>query len=518
MKNLIIVMAAALNVMVAAAVTQAQMPGDTVGQTQYYNQSQGPCGNRVLLDSLGTVYVTWTNGSNNNTVRHIYFNHKTADGWDAPGVGMQVSLSSGAGYPCLALLPDDQPAILYHRTSTTFDSIYMFTTMEVLYPPNRSTPNHRYVWPNFAIDRSGRIHVVATWKNLIPGSWMDFMYTRSDDGGYTWTPVQSVDTLTTVSPIIVSSPVSDRVAIIYSHPTTMESQTNNDVYCIVSDDGINWDWNDRINLTGYGQGDSLFALADHDAIFDYDDRLHIAWVGCRVDQDQIPFGSVYLYQYVDDPGINVEVTRYELDDTCEVTPWSYAVSNISLSASRDGGIYAVYSKIECPAINDNGELFAQASYDGGLGWGQPVNITNTPAHSEIYPFVAERADTALHVFYLGYTGDGVVYHMMMYYPFPLNLLGGIDDMAMPCNFALHQNYPNPFNAATTIPIEMGERTIARLTIYDIVGREVAVPFSGTLGPGRHQVVWRPGDTPSGVYFARLSSGESAITRRMILLK
>ena len=45
---------------------------------------------------------------------------------------------------------------------------------------------------------------------------------------------------------------------------------------------------------------------------------------------------------------------------------------------------------------------------------------------------------------------------------------------LPVQFALHANYPNPFNNRTVIDLELPFREDVRLSVYDLLGREVAV--------------------------------------------
>ena len=87
-------------------------------------------------------------------------------------------------------------------------------------------------------------------------------------------------------------------------------------------------------------------------------------------------------------------------------------------------------------------------------------------------------------------------------------------------FRLGQNYPNPFNPTTRIEfnIQEGLRGPVRLTINDILGREVAVLIDGSMSPGTHRVTWDGAQFPSGLYLCRLTAGASSATRRMILLR
>jgi len=105
---------------------------------------------------------------------------------------------------------------------------------------------------------------------------------------------------------------------------------------------------------------------------------------------------------------------------------------------------------------------------------------------------------------------------------------------LPMIFNLFQNYPNPFNPSTKIkfaiptsPSKMergteGEEKVT-LTIYDVLGREVATLVNEKLQPGTYEVEWpapsgNASDFPSGVYFYKLETGDFSQTKKMVLMK
>ncbi|UCC79596.1 MAG: T9SS type A sorting domain-containing protein [Candidatus Zixiibacteriota bacterium] len=96
----------------------------------------------------------------------------------------------------------------------------------------------------------------------------------------------------------------------------------------------------------------------------------------------------------------------------------------------------------------------------------------------------------------------------------------VDDVIppLPEEIVLLQNYPNPFNAATNIEFILSGRSYLSITIYNILGQEVANLYSGIKPPGVHTLTWNAGDYPSGVYFARLEAGNITKSMKMILLK
>ena len=83
---------------------------------------------------------------------------------------------------------------------------------------------------------------------------------------------------------------------------------------------------------------------------------------------------------------------------------------------------------------------------------------------------------------------------------------------------LEPNYPNPFNPSTSIRFLLPEAGRATLTVFDALGRPVAVVADGEFEAGAHQVDFRAAGLPSGSYTYMLSAGGRTVARRMMLLK
>ncbi|HBC47749.1 MAG TPA: hypothetical protein DCZ43_11940, partial [candidate division Zixibacteria bacterium] len=81
-----------------------------------------------------------------------------------------------------------------------------------------------------------------------------------------------------------------------------------------------------------------------------------------------------------------------------------------------------------------------------------------------------------------------------------------------------QNYPNPFNPTTQIAFELPEAGPVTLEIYDILGRLIDKPIDGFYSAGGHAVTWDGSHVSSGIYFYRLTAGDSYQIRRMTLMK
>jgi len=91
---------------------------------------------------------------------------------------------------------------------------------------------------------------------------------------------------------------------------------------------------------------------------------------------------------------------------------------------------------------------------------------------------------------------------------------------IPAEYSLSQNYPNPFNPITKIKFSISGKSVAQtfLSVYDVLGNEVAVIVNQNLKPGIYETDWDASSYPSGVYFYKLQAGEFNETRKMVFLK
>jgi hypothetical protein len=90
--------------------------------------------------------------------------------------------------------------------------------------------------------------------------------------------------------------------------------------------------------------------------------------------------------------------------------------------------------------------------------------------------------------------------------------------SLPDRFMLLQNYPNPFNARTTFRFVLPKSQNVKLTIYDLLGRQVETLLDEYKLAGVHAVAFDASHLSNGVYFYRLRAGETVETKRMVLLK
>ena len=92
------------------------------------------------------------------------------------------------------------------------------------------------------------------------------------------------------------------------------------------------------------------------------------------------------------------------------------------------------------------------------------------------------------------------------------------EIEIPKEYQLSQNYPNPFNPSTTIEYSLPVNSNVKLVVYDALGNQLEVLYSGESSAGNHSVTWNADNYASGIYFYRLESDNFVQARKMLLLK
>ena len=96
---------------------------------------------------------------------------------------------------------------------------------------------------------------------------------------------------------------------------------------------------------------------------------------------------------------------------------------------------------------------------------------------------------------------------------------GIEDLpSHPLTYSLGQNFPNPFNPSTMIQYQLASAGPVKLTVYDILGRQVATLVDGLQTQGTHEVRFDAGALASGVYVYRIQTPGYVQQKKMVLQK
>jgi hypothetical protein len=249
------------------------------------------------------------------------------------------------------------------------------------------------------------------------------------------------------------------------------------------------------------EGPLLFMHTDHDdsLIFDFGitDGDSLAGHFSRFIPDDMDMDLyVMLYYHVEGmPALALVDTTITFPDGTErriVWGDDIPVSGFDKETFMNS-FFLAYDNLPLPGHGDNKPFY----FVEGMG------VMHTPVNHRHLPLK-------------GYTSpDGTVYGHK-YDEFIVSVPG---EPQRPAVFTLHQNYPNPFNPSTVIRYTLHNRSAVELSIFDITGRLVAIPFNMEQGEGEYSVSFDASNLAGGVYmYVLLANGVFSQSRKMILIK
>ena len=187
----------------------------------------------------------------------------------------------------------------------------------------------------------------------------------------------------------------------------------------------------------------------------------------------------------------------------------FITSNIWYNLSADGG--ATWWGAKALSITPGViQAFSSQAHDLQFVPGPPDSLTARILYLEM-PNVAGSQ-----------TGAAPPAGDIMYQEFhpPIIIWIGVSERRsdVPVKFGLEQNFPNPFNPSTTIRYELPRASVVRLTVYDMLGREVIVLVNERKNSGSYEVNFDGSGLASGVYVYRLQSEGFVQAKKLLLLK
>lgn len=158
------------------------------------------------------------------------------------------------------------------------------------------------------------------------------------------------------------------------------------------------------------------------------------------------------------------------------------------------------------------------NYTSGSNWSTPLPVTTSWAHDLRYAVVALGADQWGAAFV---TDDGSTpaTGAVVFAKFQRGATAVAEEPTpVPSRIELFQNYPNPFNPSTQIAYELPVSSRVRLTVYDVLGDQVAVLADGMQTAGQHVATWDATGRATGIYFSRLEADGQVVVRKMVLMR
>ena len=99
----------------------------------------------------------------------------------------------------------------------------------------------------------------------------------------------------------------------------------------------------------------------------------------------------------------------------------------------------------------------------------------------------------------------------------------LDNELTPNDFILSPAYPNPFNPVAHFDLIIPYGEFVKMTVFDILGREVTILKNGMMAPGQYKIAWHGIDNfgksvSSGSYFLVMKYGEKTKVQKLVFLK
>lgn len=160
------------------------------------------------------------------------------------------------------------------------------------------------------------------------------------------------------------------------------------------------------------------------------------------------------------------------------------------------------------AYDEDRQLFDIIKIEDGSIWGQTSELPNNYNEMKIigryhndYRRLAVRYGDEIRIFAFGdpITEDA-------------------DDTPTIPQSYLFTAYPNPFNPSTTLEFSLPVYEDVRLSVFNTLGQEVAVLTDKQHSPGKYSYTFDASVLPSGIYFARMATDRSQVTKKLVLLK
>jgi photosystem II stability/assembly factor-like uncharacterized protein len=253
------------------------------------------------------------------------------------------------------------------------------------------------------------------------------------------------------------------------------------------------------------------------------------WFGTNNSRLYRSLNSGVNWSSVTAPEVNSSAVWVYLDTS--YYPYVLSGGNKVFSTTTNG---ATWTQLNCPDSSIPIRGFCPMYY--GVFDYQPMGSYVVRNNNKVYTFMGvynvEYTAPAGNYNHMGYDGNQFYWE----YTFAVRSNGGITrislfrgggitrlDGEIPIAYSLSQNYPNPFNPSTvirfTIPLTGKSRAVeTQIKIFDVLGKEIAVPVNEQLSPGTYEVNFDASRLTSGIYFYRLNAGEFTETKRMILVK
>jgi len=396
---------------------------------------------RMAVDAYGRIHVVWNERVVNLPLQHEIHYSRSADNgrtWSAMGGDIIISFNDGinAEYPSAIAVdshnsiyvvwPEKDPDIkeIHYSISTDAGISWSGQTGDhILSYPGGTDANN----PAMAIDLNNVIHVV--WNQTWQGGTTEIYYSRSTDGGNTWSS-QSVETIISfpdgenaTTPDIAVGPANE-ICVVFRE-THDSLSTHNVINATISTNGgITWTGTSADHPTT-----QAIRIAQYPHVeIDPDGNMHATFHGTQ------SLASPYHYEIYYTRSSDGGTTWSGLIADRVISYWEPdgpSASNPNMGMDHCGNPLVIWNENH---IGDYDEIHISASTDGGVTWSgefQDEIVSFPDNHPAYRPFIVAGIDDTLHVTWEEVTTTS--YYQMHYSrgdPLCIPGLEAIDDLTI----------------------------------------------------------------------------------------
>ncbi len=225
----------------------------------------------------------------------------------------------------------------------------------------------------------------------------------------------------------------------------------------------------------------------------------------------------------------------QLDFTEEIGSYFIGLSSMPQLVIDDAGcLFLIYSSVtETYYIGEKTyrHIWGRGTCDGGSNWSAFIDFSDDPAHifdECVYPSCAANSDENIYLIYQHDNSPGTAVWGSQH-PFEDNIItflkiskstfsitGTNENPAKNAAIEVSQNYPNPFNGTSEIKVILKEAATLRLEVTNLTGLNVFNAFIPDAKPGVNTFTLDAVKLTPGIYFYTVKSGNSSVSRKMII--
>ncbi len=535
---------------------------DTVGGTTYDWQVNGPSRRCLSHSADNGLHVGWMYSASDQTefpdrnLRYNYFDYaEGAWNWVEPGDHMQSGVNvytERCGYGNVDADPATGVAVFSAHLGTPLrpDIARDMAPGAGLFEYCSGDPTMvGYLWPYISVGQSGAIHTVCNddaSRNMIFYSKVDPWCTWADPVGLA-APQPDPDF---PNQNIAASKVSDKVCATWVLSLDGATEPAPGFYRISTDAGATWAAAEELPWPSAFGGDTAtsYYVTSLFPYYDQNDDLHIVTDVSPYLDGQGRFIPAQLWHWSPD---NTPNWSHIYTATCDLANLQAVVGSNALYACRmsmgedsEGKFYVTWEQFDSSNVETGppevlrADIFAAASGDNGVTWGDPVKLTEGGAGTRRFPTIVDimpdmgAYEEKLAVRYIideiaGFfvQSENIATNNPVIVQWVSTLEIGIAEPGqgtVPNRIEMAAR-PNPFGNRTQIAYALPRATDVSLVVYDAAGRPIRTLVDARCEAGRHTATWDGradnGDrVAAGIYFYTLTTDFASQTQKLTVVR